>query len=284
MLPKILHDYLGFNKQQRNGFVFLCCLSAVLLCVRVVYPLFMTRAVPQVQLAAMQAFPAETSAAKVIQTNDKISLHAFDPNTVSQADLQSFGMSEKSATTFVRFREKGFVFKSAEDLKKVYGISPSLYASLSPFVHIQAEKKSPQKNSEQIIKQTQVLELNAADSIALIALPGIGPSFAKRILKYRSLLGGYVKIEQLLEVYGFTEEQFAKVKNLVKVDASLIRLVDLSNDDFKTLTRHPYIGYEVTKRIFDEREKGGPKLEQLCELPFAAGNCEKLKPYLRPKP
>ena len=61
--------------------------------------------------------------------------------------------------------------------------------------------------------KTQVtvrVELNSCDSAALVALNGIGASYAKRILKYRTMLGGYISVEQLKEVYGFSEELYSK--------------------------------------------------------------------------
>ena len=49
-------------------------------------------------------------------------------------------------------------------------------------------------------KKPLVFELNSADSLDLVQLYNIGPTIARRILKYRSLLGGYFCKEQLHEV------------------------------------------------------------------------------------
>src|SRR5665647_1059817 len=46
------------------------------------------------------------------------------------------------------------------------------------------------------------LDLNSADSLHLLEIPGIGPVFASRIIRYRTLLGGYYAVDQLREVYG----------------------------------------------------------------------------------
>ena len=42
-----------------------------------------------------------------------------------------------------------------------------------------------------------VVELNSADSTTLRRVPGIGPVFASRIVRFRSLLGGFYTVSQL---------------------------------------------------------------------------------------
>ena len=113
-------------------------------------------------------------------------------------------------------------------------------------------------------------------------LPGIGPAYAKRIIKYRSLLGGYYSTEQLKEVYGFTDSLFQIIKNYVKVDASLVTKIDLNTEDFKKLNAHPYISYEDTKTIFNYRRKNGiiMKIEQLRICVSDEEQLKKLIPYL----
>src|SRR5690606_7484140 len=117
-------------------------------------------------------------------------------------------------------------------------------------------KKDSEGSKQIAVQQAQKkLELNSADSLQLLELKGIGPSYAKRILKYRSILGGYVSLEQLKEVYGFDEELFEKVKPYVEVNPSLVKKIKINSDDFKIVNKHPYITYELTKTIFDWRRK-----------------------------
>jgi competence protein ComEA len=183
---------------------------------------------------------------------------SFDPNTVSLKELLLLGFKEKTARTLLKFREKGFVFKEKEDLKKVYGISDGFFRKLAPYVLIPAKAEPALKENKKntpVISEIKIVELNSADSLSLVAIKGIGPSFAKRILKYRSLLGGYVNAEQLLEVYGFTEEMYAQIRTQVSVDPALVKRINLNSDDFKTVNKHPYLSYELTKVIFDWRRK-----------------------------
>lgn len=70
--------------------------------------------------------------------------------------------------------------------------------------------------------QGTVVELNSADTTALKMVPGIGSVFAKRIIKYRDLLGGFYSVEQLGEVYGIDEERYEAMKSWFSVDPSVI--------------------------------------------------------------
>ena len=53
-----------------------------------------------------------------------------------------------------------------------------------------------------------LVELNTADTTILKKVPGIGSTFARRIMKYRELLGGFYDVSQLAEVYGIDEERY----------------------------------------------------------------------------
>lgn len=56
------------------------------------------------------------------------------------------------------------------------------------------------------LEKGATIDLNSADTLLLTRVPGIGAAFARRIYKYRELLGGYYVVEQLQEVYGMDRE------------------------------------------------------------------------------
>ena len=80
---------------------------------------------------------------------------------------------------------------------------------------------------------------------------------ASRVLKYRKLLGGFYTSDQLLEVYGFDSTRFEKTTNYVVTDPSLITKLNINTATFKQFVRHPYLSYELTREIVNQRiEKG----------------------------
>ena len=102
------------------------------------------------------------------------------------------------------------------------------------------------------------VELNSADTLDLQQLYGIGPAFARRIVKYRQLLGGFVNKEQLLEVYGMDEERYNGFVGQVTVDSTLVNKIAINSVSLDDLKRHPYIDYYQAKALVQFRDRMGP--------------------------
>ena len=116
-----------------------------------------------------------------------------------------------------------------------------------------AESKSKSKsNSPKLI-----VNLNSTDTTELKSLPGIGSFFARNIVEYREKLGGYVEINQLLEVYAFDSSRLETITPYINIDSISLRKINVNTDDFKIILRHPYIEYEDVKKIVNHREKRG---------------------------
>jgi competence protein ComEA len=61
------------------------------------------------------------------------------------------------------------------------------------------------------------INLNTATSEQLQTLPGIGPALAERIIAYRTKVGKFTKIEELLNVSGIGEKRFQQFKDRLTV-------------------------------------------------------------------
>ena len=176
--------------------------------------------------------------AEVLEVREKLAppreSFQFNPNTVSIDDLRRLGFSQKQAQSIENYRQKGGRFHRKEDFAKSFVVADSVYARLEPFIHIPR------------------LDLNRADSTALLDLPGIGPYFAGRIVSYRKSLGGYSCPEQLLEIYRFDQEKFDGLKDLVFCsEPEPFGLWTLQEAD---LARHPHISKAEAHSIVLYRE------------------------------
>ncbi|MDP3445410.1 MAG: helix-hairpin-helix domain-containing protein, partial [Ignavibacteria bacterium] len=194
------------------------------------------------------------------------------------------------------YEAKGGKFFIKEDLKKIYSISAAEYAALEPFITIQSPtegraittKEVPQSNfetKEYTAKKIllEAVELNTIDSVQLTEIPGIGQWFAHRIIQYRTILGGFVSKNQLLEVYGIDSTKYTQMEGNFKIDASLIQPLRINRLTFKELIQHPYLDYNLTKAIVNQRDKRGfiRSEEELARLSgFNATLIQKLRPYL----
>jgi hypothetical protein len=143
-------------------------------------------------------------------------------------------------------------------------------------------KKSTSVYSQKYPRGT-VLELNNADTTSLKKIPGIGSTFAKRIIKYRQLLGGYVSVSQLQEVYGIDEEKYNALAAWFDVDTTKIQKLAVNKLSIDTLIRHPYLNYQQARILVRLRERKGPlsgwqNLDLLEE--FNEKDKARLAPYL----
>jgi competence protein ComEA len=128
-----------------------------------------------------------------------------------------------------------------------------------------------------------MVELNAADSASLDDIRGIGPAFALRILNYRERVGGYVSTAQLMEVFGLDSLKFSEIKNQVRVDASLIRKININTATAENFKNHPYLRFKQINAIIQYRKQHGnysniADLSKVVVIP--AETVARLAPYL----
>ena len=100
----------------------------------------------------------------------------------------------------------------------------------------------------------QKINLNTADSTALMTLHGIGAVYASRIIKYRNLLGGYYDKSQILEVYGITKETYSLFCDDIVASADDIVKIPVNTASFKEILHHPYFDYDMVVKIVRARE------------------------------
>jgi competence ComEA-like helix-hairpin-helix protein len=208
-------------------------------------------------------------------------LFPFDPNAATDKDFTRFGFTEKQIKTIRKYQSKGGNFRSKVDFFKIYGISESQKIALADYVIIE-EKGNIKKIKNAEVIEIQI-EINVADSIELMKLPGIGDKLSKRIVKYRDLLGGFYTLAQLKEVYGLSEKVIQQIEGMIKVDRGRIHKVDLNFADWNELAKHPYIQKNLARQIVKFRTKYGSIHEPSVLRDSMILNIDeytRLKPYL----
>lgn len=219
----------------------------------------------------------------------------FDPNTADSATFVRLGLPTWISGRICHYRNAGGRFRRKEDLLKIYGLSRRDYAMLEPYIRIPApanHRALPFELSRRTasafdtadyprkFRQKTMVDLNHADSVTLMRVPGIGSYFASRILRYRERLGGYVNTSQLYEIKNFPQEAVSWFTS-GKKPSKMLRINFLS---FRELLRHPYLNFEQTKAICNYRDKFG-RISNLQELSnneaFTPEDLSRLEPYVR---
>jgi competence protein ComEA len=62
------------------------------------------------------------------------------------------------------------------------------------------------------------ININTASAAELDTLPGIGETYAKRIIEYREANGGFKAIEDIMKVKGIGEKTFEKFRDKITIE------------------------------------------------------------------
>jgi len=300
-----IRDFFTLNKSEQRGIIVLLAIILLLLPFNLLLPNFFSHKKSEfrtynrevLQFLRTQKLLIDSLQLIHLQNGGKLSpeqadakLHPvpFDPNHLSVEKGLQLGLSVRQVKTIRHYIAKGGRFRKKEDLKKMYGLSAAEYDILKPYIRIATFKDSIHKSyqpEKQLIRLR--VEINSVDSAVLVQKLQLPPWLARRILKYRTLLGGFYSRTQLREVYGMETATYDAIKTFVRIDTSKIKKTDLNKATFKQLLHHPYIDYETTKKLVNARRKehgfsNFQQVKQLTGLPDTLLNKIRHYLYLRP--
>jgi len=273
-MQKNENDLFYFSRKEKNGIVLILILNLLIYFWPDVYHYFSNRKTQAIQFEKLPELKVESNGENYesiskenrfenkSNTKENINIHhfEFDPNRCSKDQWMKLGVKEKTAETIMKYVSKGGKFKSPEDLKKIWGLSPNQVKDLMPFVKIISTPKIENKKSINSYFETtnsnKIIDVNTADSLLLETLPGIGPTLAGRIIKYRNKLGGFYTREQLKEVWGLPDSVLNKVKEKVIISDNVLK-INVNTADLLNLKSHPYIGYKLANTIINYRNQHG---------------------------
>lgn len=229
-------------------------------------------------------------------------LPVVNPNSATSEQWRQLGLNQKQIQNIHNYLEKVGDFQKVSDVKKIYAINEQQYRKLRPYMKIPTPESDISNGESNVKKDARepfytesdtlqdppaldAIELNRADAKSLRQINGIGTVFSGRIIKYRDLLGGYVKLEQLKEVYGIDQERYQKIRSYLTVNAELVQKIDLNHTTFKELIRHPYLNKHEVVKILDYLEYADNRIqttEALLENKILDNNTyAKMKGYLK---
>ena len=211
--------------------------------------------------------------------DEKAILFEFDPNKLPLEQWVALGLSERQAASIHRYEAKGGQFRTKRDVAKMHVVDPELYARWEPFILLpdsferktfatrdrypenerrdSATNRFPER-SPHVAKA--MVEINTADTNLLVEVRGIGPAFARSIIKYRDRLGGFHSLDQLGEVYILRDkpEAVAELKSRLLLDTLMVHRFPLNTFTAEELGPHPYGGWKVAKALVAYRKQHGP--------------------------
>ncbi len=188
-------------------------------------------------------------------------LFQFDPNALPPEGWRKLGLNEKTIATISNYRNKGGKFYKSEDLKKIWGLPKAFYDRVEKYITIStvSDNEKPKFTPDKYVtkeKKVWDIEINTADTSALIELPGIGSKLAMRIINFRDKLGGFYSPEQVRETYGLADSTFEKIKSYLHVNAPA-KKINVNTATKDELKQHPYIKWNLANAIVEYRTQHG---------------------------
>ncbi len=224
-------------------------------------------------------------------------LFYFDPNTISAEGWQRLGIREKTIHTIQNYLSKGGKFRKPEDVQRIYGLFPNEYERIAPYIKIEqssnndyANNSYPAKTNEYnnqpakpIAPRYAAVDINAADTSAFIALPGIGSKLAARIVNFRDKLGGFYSVAQVGETFGLPDSTFQKVKQYLKASSLPVKKININTATIDELKMHPYIKWGIGNPVIAYRKEHGnfARVENIKNVMAVTDEVyNKIAPYL----
>ena len=256
-----LKSYFQYSKSQRSGIFLL-----VVLCIVCQFAFFYLdpSAEKDNNSEKQQWISLQTivDSLKVEKQNFTPKIYPFNPNFITDYKGSKLGMSVAEIDRLLNYRKTNQYVNSASEFQKVTQVSDSLLNAISPYFKFPDwVNKSKNNNFKPFEKKTVkiiVLDINLATKEDLIKIYGIGPALSDRILKQKEILGGFVSMKQMGDVWGLSPEVIESLNQHFRVTTiPKIKKIDINNVSIKELMLFPYFKYALAKAIVTYRSMNG---------------------------
>ena len=254
-MKNFLASYFFYSRSERNGVFVLTAFSLAILMLPRLYTAFQKpdeatdfTAFETALVAYDRSQGSNTEGSSFDNGKPNTALFGFNPNTASLDKLTQLGLSSRTATTLIHYRERGGIFRRAEDLRKVYGITAANYDRLKDYIELDDNndntdnwnrnnnnwnrnkapywdkydhktdfrKEGSFGNTPPVAVNLKPFDPNTATENDLLGL-GLEEKTVKIMLKYRQNGGVFRKKEDLKKLYSFSEIDFMRIEQYVQI-------------------------------------------------------------------
>ena len=220
----------------------------------------------------------------------------FDPNTADSATLVAAGLEPWQARNILKYRARGGRYRRAEDLKRVYGMTPEQYEHMAPYVRIdkrfqpydenefegerarrEAARQERERLYEERLQERQAREQARHDSLAKryprqekfeelvqLNLNTVDTTTLKKVPGIASYRARQI-VRYRERLGGFVSTaQLAEIEGFpadeleawFKVEGG-VRRINVNKASVQEMGRHPYIGFARAREIESYRRNQG---------------------------
>lgn len=275
---------LQFTSGQRKGILALFLLIIIFQGVYFIVASydFTTEDGLSVQKKEWLAHQAEIDALKVKNGTKKDTIYPFNPNYISDRKGYTLGMSIAEIDRLHAFRKTGKFVNSAGDFQTVTKVSDEVLGKISPYFKFPDWVTEKNKRQEKagaapafskadkpfVKEEKKIVQLDINDALEedLVKVYGIGPYFAKKILRRRAEFGAFASMEQMDDFTDFSPEAIKGLKKGFFVGSNPdVSKLNINSASLQQLSRFPYFSKGLAKSIITKRSMNG-KITGIDEL------------------
>jgi DNA uptake protein ComE-like DNA-binding protein len=176
----------------------------------------------------------------------------IDINRASLDTLLAIGFSKRVANNLIRYRQAGGSVRDSAALRAIYGMTNSEFEQVINQIQFPIKPQQPIAS-----RSYSPIDINQSDSLDWVQLPGIGPYFAGRILRFREKLGGFSSVDQVGTTWRLPDSTFQRIRPYLQ-PSPIFRKIDINSAPVAILAAHPYLNQKEATILVRYRENHGP--------------------------
>lgn len=259
-----IKEYNRFSKSDRHSIIILSILILLTLTTTLLIPVILPNS--EYDYSKYQEKIEQFESLNKYEFQGK-ALFQFDPNTISADDLDSLGLPANVKRNIVSYRNAGGVFKTTQDLRKIYGMNDSIFAMISEYTIFNKPNTDEPENVNLRATNSKegFFDPNIAGINDLIEF-GFNQFQAKNVIEYRNNGGMFKTPADIMKIYGVDSVFYNSVINKIRIENTpgILRSVnaevlyiELNEADSADLVELNGIGPSFASRISKYRDRLG---------------------------
>jgi len=272
---KPLRFFYSFTKAQQKGIM---ALLVIIIFFQIAYCIyssadFTSAAAKTQEEKEWLALQVQIDSLKSIKKIAKGTIYPFNPNYISDYKGYTLGLSVQEIDKLIAYRNTGRFINTPQDFKAVTGVHDTLLDKLTPYFKFSSKPAFIKTNTtdydsfnKSSIREIKIKDINDALEEDLVKVYGIGPYYAKAILRRRDVLGAFVSMDQMNDFQELSDNVKAQLKKTfcIKEYPQVIK-INVNTASLQQLSRFPYFNRDIARSIITKRSMDG-KLKGIDDL------------------
>lgn len=273
-------NFFYYSRSQRIGLILLLSILTITVAIKIWLPFFFSD--PLDVNDPLRQSELELYYCEMIR-NDSLQKHNRDSIWSSRRDslwlTQRDSFRKAVSSKYLKYAKDDWV--SYLPVQKNDNAYPA--STTREITNCRADGRISTELTQELYINAERIDLNRCDTAELNRIHTVRPYVLESVIRYRDKLGGFVRIEQLLEVKSLGKDEFEELAFHVWIDDAAVKKMYLNKASVSQLRAHPYVKFEQALVIYELRRKKG-RISDVSYLEmldvFDKGELKRLLPYI----